>query len=218
MALRALFMCLLLFGCRVSVLLADSSPPSRQLQTQLQPGHPALPSQSQTTASLAEQLHDIAPPVPLPSPIPWPLVIGTMLVAAAALAAVWWLRRQRKTPIPPAAPPWTVALAELEAARSLLDTHQPRQYLSRLSEILRSYFELRYQLASTRQTTREFLHSLQDNHRRELQPARTTLKDFLEQADLAKFAHNVPDTARLLELSETVRQLITTTIPAEGAS
>lgn len=210
MILRLIVLLVLCCSGLAGISLADSPSAAPPLQLQSPPSATVKPSQA---GNLNLELRDIAPPVALANPTPWPLIIAGAFVLLALAAAIWWLRRQKKPAIIPSVDPWTIALQELNAASTLLESQQPRQYIARLSEILRRYLEERFRLASTRQTTREFLHSLQASTSPELQPARSQLQDFLEQADLAKFAHNIPPSARLAQLTDIVRQLITTTIP-----
>ena len=146
---------------------------------------PAAPVSSQVPASSEEDIRDIRQPRHLPTPIPWIAVAaGVILLAAAAIVSWKWLRRRHFL----AQAPYEVALAQLEAARRLMDPEQAREYCFAVSEIIRNYLQVQFHLHAPRLTTEEFLRELVEVRETMLASHRSLLGDFLQHCDLAKFA------------------------------
>jgi hypothetical protein len=178
----------------------------------LMPRHPATPSPA---ADL--DIHDIYGPVPLPDPVNRPLYLSAAVAALAIVALIWfYLKRRRPKEIPPVAPHLT-ALAELALARGYLEEEQPLQYAARVSGILRGYIEQRFSIRSTRQTTSEFLASIehQSAQASTLQPFATSLEQCLGQCDLAKYAHKKAGRQQMEEMEKSIRQFIENTTAEE---
>lgn len=142
---------------------------------------------------LAQELHDISPPVDY-SLIPlWAIY----LTAFALLAVVGfvgyfiarWLRRPK-----PEISPRTRALELLSRARSEIAQLNPYQFSIRVSDILRRYVTEQYRLPVTRQTSVEFLEALAKASPFS-EDERTLLGDFLNRCDLIKFARYEATTA-----------------------
>ena len=86
--------------------------------------------------------------------------------------------------------------------------------MEQASEILRRYIESRFAIRSTRQTTREFLAGLNDTGQHNpLAPYRPELRACLEQADMAKFAHLVPDSGIVAQMERAVTDFVNKTEP-----
>jgi hypothetical protein len=145
------------------------------------------------TPTLAE-LHPPAAPVELSSRLaPW-VCTGAVLAICAA-AAIAWLKRRRRRKAAVAARPLTAEeLANLELDRlveSDLANRDVKQFYVELTAIVRRYIERTTGIRAPEQTTEEFL--------REISRAKTfdddvrmRLRDFLESADLVKFAAHCP--------------------------
>jgi hypothetical protein len=138
-----------------------------------------------------KQLHDVRGPIRPPAPPPWPrwpLGVGLAVLLGLVAVGIWRLRRQRRPEVPPlTAHEW--ALRELERLEAL---HLPAQgeinrYHTLLSDTLRRYLELRFQLRAPRQTTAEFLQAAETS-RQLAPPQQELLREFLQRCDLAKFA------------------------------
>jgi hypothetical protein len=153
------------------------------------------------------KLADIAPPVP--QPVNWLLWSAVGAGVVALLVLVWFLWRRRKpkaAPLPPAIPPYLVALRAIDNLRNkdLPAKGMTKQFYAELSDILRRYIEHHLGLRATEQTTEEFLaglgslaqaaftlgsarhSSLRGDHKR-------LLRDFLTHCDLVKFAEYQPN-------------------------
>jgi hypothetical protein len=137
------------------------------------------------------QMRPNTPPEEVPPASSWyePLAwIGVALVLAALALVVWELLRRRfRRAVPLTPDAW--ALRELNnlAALDLSQSKEVERFPTLLSDVVRRYLELRFRLPATRQTTVEFLESMQKSpHLTAAQ--QVLLREFLHLCDLAKFA------------------------------
>lgn len=197
--MKSLFAALFL---ALSLLLMPVAGHCQQPGAVLQPGQAGPP-----------EIRDIQGPVLLPEGPPVFLILGlAALTLAAVLAAIIIARRRRKSAIVKPGPD-EIALKELELAGQLQG--QPLLYAERVSAILRQYIESRFQIRSTRQTTREFFSRLQEGctlAEVDLRIHAGDLQECMEQCDRAKFAHGIPD-QDLSDMDRAVRKFIETTRP-----
>lgn len=170
--------------------------------------NPGIPLQT-------EELRDIQGPVPTSEPLPYLLIFGSLTVILFIAAALFWYFKKRVKPALPPIPPWERALMELANAREFLNPERGLLYMDRASQILRRYIELRFTIHSTRQTTQEFLRGLKDiAPNSQLHIYRNELQDCLEQADMAKFAHYIPNLENLEMMEDAVITFVKKTEPA----
>lgn len=142
---------------------------------------------------LAQEFHDIAPPVDYFLLKPWMVfcaVAGTLLLVGLTIWLVkWWRRRPAKI-----LTPRERAIEQLAWIENQIETLPPYQFSIRVSDILRRYVTEQYQLPVTRQTSVEFLNTLTA-----ISPfsadEQTLLGDFLNRCDLIKFARYDATTA-----------------------
>jgi hypothetical protein len=149
---------------------------------------------------LAQELHDIAPPVDY-SLLPTWVIFAASFIGLALLGLVVSLVRRWLQKPKPEQTPRARALDLLQRARSEISGETPYQFSIRVSDILRRYVLEQYDLPVTRQTSREFLDALA--RRPQFSPdERSLLTDFLDRCDLIKFARyeaTTADSERLLE-------------------
>jgi Domain of unknown function (DUF4381) len=149
---------------------------------------------------LAEEFHDIAPPVDYSLIPPWLVfVIAFVVLSLLSLAIRWFLRRQ-KPQLPPKLPR-EIALGELEEIRNEINRMSPYQFSIRVSDILRRYVTQQYGLPATRQTSIEFLTAAAKSTGFSADE-KSLLEDFLNRCDLIKFARyeaSTSDSQLLLE-------------------
>ncbi|MCX5789261.1 MAG: hypothetical protein NTX64_12255 [Elusimicrobia bacterium] len=135
-------------------------------------------------------IRDIRPPLRAP----WWLWGGPLALLAAAAAAWHW--RRRKTAAAGAAPqavdkrlPHERALDELNL---LYNSQVPaKEFYSRLTDILRIYFEARFSVAATVLTTHDLMRGLREA---ELdRPVLLRCREVFDHADLVKFARWIPN-------------------------
>ena len=149
---------------------------------------------------LAEEFHDIAPPLDYSLIPPW-LVFVIVFVALSLLGLVVWLfAKRRKAALPPKLPR-EIALEELERIGCEIERMSPYQLSIRVSDILRKYVTQQYGLPATRQTSIEFLTALAKASPFSTEE-KSLLEDFLNRCDLIMFARyeaTTSDSELLLE-------------------
>jgi hypothetical protein len=142
---------------------------------------------------LAQELHDIAPPVEYSLLPTWVIFAGAFVTLAILGLIGWlisrWLRRPK-----PVQTPRDRALELLQSARGEIENLSPYQFSIRVSDILRRYVTEQFQLPVTRQTSVEFLEALSRTSSFS-EEDRALLGDFLSRCDLIKFARYEATTA-----------------------
>jgi hypothetical protein len=159
-----------------------------------------------------EDIRDIKGPVPLPDMNRFLIPVITIIALLIIAALIFFFLKQRRRPEMVTSPPDAIALTELDRARILME--QPLVYAERISAILRQYIEARFQIRSTRQTTREFFSNLHNGTtiaEVDITIHAGDLQECLEQCDMAKFAHSTPDTDNMMRMDQAVRTFIETT-------
>jgi len=144
-------------------------------------------------ADLSE-LRDVAPPEELPPAPSWRLPIYETLAALVVLGLLlggWRLFRRRHRPI--ALPPDRWALGQLERLQGIpLGTdREVEQFHTLLSDVIRRFLELRFQLPAQEQTTAEFLEEMRRSSQLTAEQ-QALLRDLMERWDLVKFARAHP--------------------------
>jgi len=172
-----------------------------------QPG--ALTGNNTAGMTGAPELHDIYPPVELPSPPPlwlWGAIAAAVVVLTLLGIFLVRRRRRRATVAPTSAE--DQALADIARARLLHNDAQYAPYARELSDILRRYLESRFQLFSTKRTSSELLHALAAQNNELFARNQGLITDLLQQADMAKFARHTPAPASLLAFESGLIELI----------
>jgi hypothetical protein len=125
-------------------------------------------------------------------------IIGFILITGAIIAFLVW-RFNKKLKIPfmkkeiPVDPPHVIALRDLERIKEekLWQKDQVKKYHSQLTDVLRRYIEVRFQLPALEQTSDEIIKSLAKVDEIEAKN-KENLKNILQLADLVKFAKFKP--------------------------
>jgi hypothetical protein len=164
---------------------------------------------------------DITPPEELPpaSRIWYHVFLGAglALVCLGLLLGGWQLKRRftsQAAPLPPHQ--WAVKELDRLQAQRLPEAGQAERYHTLLSDLVRRYLELRFELHAPRQTTAEFLDSMRQAP--QLTPAQQALlRDFLERCDLAKFARAEYSVRECQAAADMARAFVEQTASAERA-
>lgn len=149
---------------------------------------------------IAQEFHDIAPPVDYSLIPPWMIFVGSFLALCLIGLVIWLIIRSSKRAVP-AKSPRERALEQLERMQSDVDRIQPYRFSIRVSEVLRQYVTEQFDLPVTRQTSVEFLTTLAKASPFS-EDEKLLLEDFLNRCDLIKFARydaTASDSRRLLE-------------------
>jgi len=159
------------------------------------------------------ELRDIHPPVLLPEAPDYTMLIASALFLLFVLAVLFWFFRLRKKNV---SLPFAheTALADLVRARTLMNAEQALQYAATLSDILRRYIENRFRIQTTRKTTKEFFAGLAGNPGKTailLEDHHDSLKNCLDQCDMAKFARCTPDRGSMDKMETAVQDFIEAT-------
>ena len=156
------------------------------------------------------------------SVVPYKLRLGKLLwtffVLALLIAAYFLYRtlRKKKNVFQPAPPPLTpeeealLHLGELFES-DLFKRGLIKMYYLRLSEILRVYFEKRYQILAVELTTVEILRALRPLH---LEAGLyQKIQYVLEASDLAKFAKWIPTAPEIIQINKKAEEIIKESVP-----
>jgi len=155
---------------------------------------------------LAEEFHDIAPPVDYSLVPPWVIFVATFAGLTLLGWVVWLIWRKRKQPQPPKLPRDT-ALDALEQISTEIERISPYRFSIRVSDILRRYVTEQYALPVTRQTSVEFLNALTNSSPFSEEETRM-LENFLNRCDLIKFARYNATTADSRSLLEEATRFV----------
>ena len=153
-----------------------------------------------TPLLLAEEFHDIAPPIDYSLISPWLIFLGVFVALAVIGLIIWFVAKSFRRPTP-AQPPRERALALLEQIRTQITAIDPYRFSIRVSDILRRYVTEQFGLPVTRQTSVEFLNGLRGSSPFS-EDEKSLLEDFLNRCDLIKFARyeaTTSDSELLLE-------------------
>ena len=157
-------------------------------------------------------LHDIKPPVAIPSGWAWALWTLAALVTAALFWFAWrqWRKRQAIASVVPPIPAHIRARQKLAEALALIG--QPREFCILVSDTIRWYLEERFDFHAPERTTEEFLYELQGTNL--LTPdQKGSLGEFLQRCDLVKFAKYEPGPPELEDLHDSAMRLVEETEP-----
>lgn len=135
---------------------------------------------------LAQELHDISPPVDYSLLPVWVIFAGAFAVLSVLGIVIWLIVRRLRKPKPPQSVR-SRALDQLRRAREEVTAMTPYEFSIRVSDILRRYVTEQYRLPVTRQTSVEFLEALTRSSPFS-EDERSLLGDFLSRCDLIKFA------------------------------
>lgn len=132
----------------------------------------------------------------------WALFWGPVAAGLGLLAWFWWRRRRKVEEAPPPTPR---ELAREELERLLqqgLAESDVKQFYVELTGIVRRYIERTTGIRAPEQTTEEFLREI--GHAKTFaEDQRRRLAEFLESADLVKFAALEP---RRIDIDESIRR------------
>ena len=142
----------------------------------------------------------------------WIVAAAALIVAAAVL--IWWLRRRARRvleePPEPKLPADYVALTELTRIEkmNLLRSGEFKTYYSLVTDAVRRYLDARFGVDAMDRTTAELLDELDERGRRV-----DKLDDLLNEADLVKFAKQVPAVDAGMSAMSSAREIVVKTTP-----
>ncbi len=134
-----------------------------------------------------------------------------LLVIPAALL-IWFLWRHRRERVPEL-PPWERAILALHALREELRDHRiPLETgFVRLTDLVRSYLETRFEIPASTRTTPEFLADLNSRTSPLPEAQQPFLQEFMTAADQVKFAKAPPSGEMLDDALSRAEELVEST-------
>ena len=171
--------------------------------------------------NLKKDIKDVKEPVKIP--YSWEELLIYILIALLIIGILYYIYHRYKKKKSGAVeekkiiklPPHIEALNELRKLREegLWQQGLIKEYHSRITEIIRTYFSERFNLPALEMTTAETLSSLRKN--KETGIILETTKNFLTNADLVKFAKYIPLKSLNEEMMQQAEEIINRTIKAE---
>lgn len=161
----------------------------------------------------APSLMDLRPveaPVDVPDPgFGWgPWWIGAAVLAAVLALAFVWKRKRNAKPKEPEFTPQQLAWRELnDLLGSKLDETDVKEFFVQLTAVVRRYIERSTGVNAPDQTTEEFLREV-NSQKLFSDEENLKLGEFLESADLVKFAGYQPDPENIKQSTHKARQFI----------
>jgi hypothetical protein len=145
--------------------------------------------QSALNSTNATRLSDIKeiikPPLQISRKLWVPLAIALLALIAGVLTLLFLNKPRTILQMPPPQPPHIIAQQALIALRG--KAWSPEPFFTELSLILRTYLENRFDLHAPESTTEELTRSMTADIRLDIKEQQT-LRNFMTQADLVKFA------------------------------
>jgi hypothetical protein len=164
------------------------------------------------TASVANDIRDIKPPIEISGGLAWLwwTLAALVVLAAALLLWRWWQKRQANQPGPPPIPAHVRAKQKLAEALTLIS--QPKPFVIAVSDTARTYLEERFTFRAPERTTEEFLRELSGTDLL-AKDQKESLGQFLQSCDLVKFAKYEPGEKELHVLHDAAVKLVEETTP-----
>jgi len=176
-----------------------------------------LISQLPSAGSFTNDIHDIAPPLAIPSGWAWLwwMLVGLAIAAILFVIWKWWQKRRAQVPIIPPVPAHIRAKQKLQEALALIT--QPQPFIIAVSDAVRGYLEERFEFHAPERTTEEFLYELQGTDLL-TRDQKESLGHFLQRCDLVKFAKYEPREPELRDLHDSAWRLVEETEPPATAT
>jgi hypothetical protein len=163
------------------------------------------------------EIRDVKDPVKVP--LPWLLILLWVAIAAVVLGAAifLWLRYKKNKTNKIVAPPKIILPANIEALNALKELEQKqlwqkgmvKEYHSEITEIIRAYFERKFDLRALELTTTEV--NLQLKQKSSAANIIDITNDFLNNADLVKFAKFKPENSVNAEMMKQALEIVNRT-------
>ena len=148
-------------------------------------------------------IHDIVGPIPFFSGPLWVILVVLLVVAMTAVLCWWFFGREKVVSVTPR----EAALGALARLRGTVAQGSDHEFGVGVSDVLRRFLGEALGLAAPRQTTEEFLVSLQGSLR--FVPAeQEALAEFLHQSDYLKYAQGEATSEQRLALIEAAESFV----------
>jgi hypothetical protein len=149
-------------------------------------------------------------PTTPPREVRWEIMVAAVVGAMVVVAALglWW-RRHRAARLRGTAEQWALYELQRLQALGLPERGKAERFGTLLTGLLRRYLEKKHHLPARRQTTGEFLATIDLSENPALKARRDFLELFLRRCDLLKFAPVTASVEECRALADQVSQFIT---------
>ena len=171
-----------------------------------------------------KDIKDVKKPITIP--LDWKIILLWALIILIVLFILFYLYRRYKRKkaafIPEKKiiklPPEVTAVNALKILEEekLWQKGMIKEYHSRITEIIRRYFEERFKLPAMEMTTSEAMEQLRT--RKETESIRDITYSFLSNADMVKFAKFTPMSSVNEEMMKQAYEIVRSTTPSAGAA
>jgi len=163
------------------------------------------------------EIKDVKDPVKVP--LPWLLILLWVVIASVVLGTallLWlWFKKSKERKV--VAPPKIILPAHVEALNALKELEQKqlwqkgmvKEYHSEITEIIRAYFERKFDLRALELTTTEV--NIQLKQQSGAANIIDITNDFLNNADLVKFAKFKPENSVNEEMMKQANEIVNRT-------
>jgi hypothetical protein len=147
------------------------------------------------------------------------MIVGIAILMLIAAVIIFIARRKGKIK-KIVMPSWTLALNDLHSLRDNIKSGKITldNGFTSLTDIVRGYLEKRFKLRASKQTTEEFLNDINKESGPLPNTQRPFLQEFMQAAELVKFAKLPPDEKILNQALDKAEVLVNETRPAENDS
>jgi hypothetical protein len=164
--------------------------------------------------SSGPDIHDIRAPYLIPPDWRLPALIAVTTLLVLALCWWGWRRILARRPQPTLL---QRTLQQLEATRALMEAGDARAFAAAVSDVVRAYIEVRFDVKATQRTTAEFLRDCLAQIGSALQAHEQALGEFLKFCDLAKFARWPLDGQQMQGMLGSARHFVESTAAPDAA-
>jgi hypothetical protein len=146
------------------------------------------------------------------------MIISVIVIICIIVLVIILLKKNKNKPI--ILTPWALAMQNLKMLNDRFSINEisSGKCMSKLTDIVREYLESRFTIKAQRQTTAEFLKSMEEANSNLDNKDRNFLKEFMTSADMVKFAKYDASKELIVNSIERASMLVKETVPDENVN